>query len=67
MDTATARRTRSTLFLEGRLAEPLGYANATANLWLIAFWPALHLAIARDVAWPLRGLASAIARAAARD
>jgi tetratricopeptide (TPR) repeat protein len=49
----------SDLFLGGRLAEPIGYANATANLWLIGFWPALHLAIARDIAWPIRGLALA--------
>jgi O-antigen ligase len=51
----------STLFLGGRLAEPIGYANATANLWLIGVWPALHLAIARDVAWPVRGLGLAAA------
>lgn len=45
------------LFLEGRLSDPTGYANATANLWLIAVWPALHLALAREVRWWLRGLA----------
>jgi tetratricopeptide (TPR) repeat protein len=45
------------LLLDGRLSEPIGYANATANLWMIALWPALHLAIARDVRWPVRGLA----------
>lgn len=49
------------LFLEGRLAEPTGYANATADLWLIAFWPAVHLATVRTLSWPLRGLALAAA------
>ncbi|MCW3040280.1 MAG: hypothetical protein JWM31_2185, partial [Solirubrobacterales bacterium] len=33
------------LFLEGRLAQPLGYASATSNLWLIAFFPCLGIAI----------------------
>ncbi len=51
----------SELFLGGRLAEPIGYANATANLWLIGIWPALHLALARDVVWPVRGLGLAAA------
>lgn len=49
------------LFLEGRLAEPTQYANATADLWLIAFWPALHLATVRSVPWPVRGAALAAA------
>lgn len=31
-------------FLGGRLAAPAGYVNATAELWLIALWPALGLA-----------------------
>lgn len=44
------------LFLEGRLAVPAGYLNATANLWLIGFFPALYVAAARQLAWPLRGL-----------
>lgn len=45
------------LFQGGRLAEPAGYLNATANLWLIGFWPALYLATRRP--WPAwaRGLA----------
>lgn len=38
----------STLLLQGRVSEPFGYANATANFWLIAFFPAVHLAIGRD-------------------
>lgn len=45
------------LFLEGRLAEPTGYANATAALWLVGLFPLLHLATVRDLADPLRGLA----------
>lgn len=48
-------------FLEGRLAEPAGYLNATANLWLIGFFPALHVAASRTLAWPLRGLGLAAA------
>ena len=47
----------STLFLGHRLADPLDYPNATANLWLVGFFPALHLAIARDSPWPVRGIA----------
>ena len=44
-------------FLEGRLAAPIDYANATAALWLIGFFAAAALAAARGLAWPLRGLA----------
>jgi tetratricopeptide (TPR) repeat protein len=36
-------------FLEGRLAEPAGYANAAAALFLAAFWPALFLGSRREV------------------
>ncbi|HEX2086426.1 MAG TPA: O-antigen ligase family protein [Solirubrobacteraceae bacterium] len=54
-DTAL-RADPSALFVEGRIADPFGYANATADFWLIAFFPAVHLAIARDVPWPARGL-----------
>jgi O-Antigen ligase len=45
----------STLFVGHRLAEPLSYPNATANLWLVGLFPLLHLAVAREVPWPLRG------------
>jgi tetratricopeptide (TPR) repeat protein len=38
------------LFLGGRLAEPAGYLNATANLWLIGLWPAVYLATMPS--WP---------------
>jgi tetratricopeptide (TPR) repeat protein len=51
----------SGLFLEARLSEPTGYANATANLWLIGFWPAVHLAGHKLLSWPLRGLSLAAA------
>jgi hypothetical protein len=49
------------LFLEGRLADPMGYANATPNLWLLGCFPALWLAIDRRVPWALRGAALAVA------
>lgn len=42
-------------FLEGRLADPIGYANANAALWLLGFWPALHLAASPQLRWWLRG------------
>lgn len=45
------------LFLGGRLAEPAGYLNATANLWLIGFWPMLHFATRPDGAPWSRALA----------
>jgi hypothetical protein len=51
----------STIFVEGRISDPFGYANATADFWLIAFFPAVHLAIGRELAWPLRGLFLGIA------
>jgi Flp pilus assembly protein TadD len=45
------------LFLGGRLAEPAGYLNATANLWLIGLWPLVYLATLPS--WPpwARGIA----------
>ena len=33
-----------TIFLGGRLHEPLGYVNGQANFFLLAFWPCLALA-----------------------
>lgn len=52
-----ARADRPTLgFLEGRLAEPITYANGNCALYLAAAIPALHLAARRDVAWVLRGV-----------
>ena len=36
-------------FLLGRFAAPTGYQNADCALFLLAFWPALHLSSARAV------------------
>lgn len=49
------------LFLEGRLADPMGYANATPNLWLMGCLAGLWLAIDRAVPWPARGAAAGAA------
>lgn len=51
----------SGLFLGGRIAEPAGYLNATANLWAIGLFPALHLASGGHRHWALRagGLSAA--------
>jgi tetratricopeptide (TPR) repeat protein len=48
-------------FLGGRLADPTGYANANAALFLAAFWPAAVLASRRETPWPARGLLLATA------
>jgi O-antigen ligase len=45
------------LFLGGRLSEPAGYLNATANLWLIGFFPALYFATRRSGSRLTRALA----------
>jgi hypothetical protein len=45
-----------TLLPAGRLEYPSGYANADAAQWLMAFWPALLLARARNLPWALRGV-----------
>ncbi len=47
----------SNLLQEGRLAEPAGYVNATAGLWLIGVWPLLALAIDRALPLAARALA----------
>jgi len=44
------------LFSGERLAYPVGYPNATAAQWLMAFWPALLLARGTSLPWALRGL-----------
>jgi len=44
-------------FVDGRLSEPAGYANAVACLCLMGVFPLIYLAAARVAAWPLRGLA----------
>jgi tetratricopeptide (TPR) repeat protein len=43
-------------FIDGRLAEPTGYANANAALFLAAFWPAMALAARAEIHWAARGL-----------
>jgi O-Antigen ligase len=51
---------KSTLFGgDGRLVWPVGYPNATAATWLMAFWPAVAFAGSARVPWPLRGAAAA--------
>jgi tetratricopeptide (TPR) repeat protein len=42
---SAARNDPAGLFVQGRLSSPAGYPNATTDLWLIAFWPAFHLAV----------------------
>ncbi len=44
------------LFSGERLAYPVGYPNATAAQWLMAFWPALLLVRGTSLPWALRGL-----------
>jgi O-Antigen ligase len=44
------------LLPDGRLVYPTGYPNANAAQWLMAFWPALLLARARQLWWWLRGV-----------
>jgi tetratricopeptide (TPR) repeat protein len=41
-------------FIDGRLASPTGYANASAALFLAAFWPAVTLAARPEVHWAAR-------------
>ena len=48
-------------FADGRLAAPVGYENASAALFLGAFWPAVLLASGRATPPPLRGLLLATA------
>ena len=46
---------------DGTLEYPLGYRNANAAFFLIAFWPALGLAARREGIWLGRGAALAAA------
>jgi hypothetical protein len=55
LDTATGKSFEA-LFVSERLSYPVGYPNATAAQWLMAFWPALLLARDQRVPWALRGL-----------
>lgn len=48
-------------FVDGRLSEPVGYSNASAALFLSAFWPAVFVASWRATPWPLRGPMLAVA------
>jgi O-antigen ligase len=45
------------LIIDGRLSAPLGYANATASLWLIALWPAAQCAVDDDLPIGVRAAA----------
>ena len=47
--------------IKGRLAEPTGYPNAVAALFIGGVWPAMFLASCRETPWPLRGLMLATA------
>ena len=53
----SAAQTPGTAFLFGRLALPTGYANASAALFLIPFWPAVALAADRTRAVLFRAFA----------
>jgi O-antigen ligase len=55
LDTATGKSLEA-LFVDERLDYPVGYPNATAAQWLMAFWPALLLARGERLPWVLRGL-----------
>jgi hypothetical protein len=50
-----------TLFDGDRLTEPVGYANAEAATWAMAFWPAVTFAASGRVPWFARGIAAALA------
>jgi tetratricopeptide (TPR) repeat protein len=53
---------KAPLFGQGdRLLWPVGYANAAAATWLMAFWPAVAFAASARVPWALRGGAAALA------
>jgi tetratricopeptide (TPR) repeat protein len=43
-------------FIDGRLAAPTGYANASAALFIAAFWPAVALASRPEVHWVARAV-----------
>ncbi len=49
------------VFLAGRLDAPIGYRNATALLFGVAYWPLLCVAATRDAGRGLRALALALA------
>ena len=43
-------------FMDGRLAQPVGYVNGNVALWSAAFWPCVVLAARREVPPVLRAL-----------
>jgi tetratricopeptide (TPR) repeat protein len=49
------------VFFDGRLAAPIGYENASAALFLAAFWAALLIAARRQTPWIARGILLAAA------
>jgi hypothetical protein len=51
----------SAVFLAGRLNEPIGYRNATALLFCLAFWPLIVLAATRERARLLRAVSFGLA------
>ena len=55
LDTATGK-SFAALFTGERLNYPVGYPNANAAQWLMAFWPALLLARGARLPWALRGV-----------
>ena len=56
VNAAGARSLQSLMPAEGRLVYPAGYVNASAAMWLMAFWPALLLARSERLPWGLRGV-----------
>jgi hypothetical protein len=55
VDAASASSVQGQM-IEGRLIYPAGYVNATAAMWLMAFWPSLLLARSERLPWGLRGV-----------
>jgi hypothetical protein len=53
---ATLASEGTSSFIGDRLAAPTGYANASAALFLAAFWPAVALAARPEVHWAARSV-----------
>ena len=53
---ATLASEGASAFIGDRLAAPTGYANASAALFLAAFWPAVALAARPEVHWAARSV-----------
>ncbi|HUP33398.1 MAG TPA: O-antigen ligase family protein [Gaiellaceae bacterium] len=60
---AAASSEPASFFISGRFSAPLGYQNANAALFLLAFWPALFLASRRELPAIARGFLLATAGA----